>query len=248
LNPRLHLEPTRANLPQMQTLRSAPVLLLMFVCLFAASTPLPGAVPKVHTVTLGPVRRISYTPPDATPQDKSDESSLLKIRPLFVDDRQKEWTTGETHDVTDRSFTVRRALRLNDALPSEAAARWVWQPGPWLLVDRITGHITALHLPDFDSAVSDAVWFRDYAAYCGVAATAKGGLFAVVAQLGARRAVVLKQIGAWPQADHFLPVCQPAKWQRLPVRVTLQPTGGSATTYDVVGSASLVEEGDNEEN
>ena len=155
---------------------------------------------------------------------------------------------GEIHDVTDRSFTIRRALRLNDALPNDAAARWVWQPGPWLLVDRVTGHITALHLPDFDSAVSDAVWFRDYAAYCGVASTAKGGLFAVVAQLGARRAVVLKQVGAWPQADHFLPVCQPAKWQRLPVRVTLQPTGGSATTYDVVGSSSLVEEGDNEEN
>jgi len=232
----------------MQTLRSAPVLLLVFVCLFAVSTPLLGAVPKIHTVTLGPMRRVPYTPPDATPQDKSDESSMLKIRPLFVDERQKEWTTGEIHDVTDRSFTVRRALRLNDTLPSDAVARWVWQPGPWLLVDRITGHITALHLPDFDSAVSDAVWFRDYAAYCGVAATAKGGLFAVVAQLGARRAVVQKQIGAWPQADHFLPVCQLAKWQRLPVRVTMQPTGGAATTYDVVGSASLVEEGDNEEN
>ena len=94
------------------------------------------------------------------------------------------------HDVTDRTFTIRRALRLNDALPTDPVPHWIWQPGPWLLVDRITGHITALHLPDFDPAVSDAVWFRDYAAYCGTATTAKGGLFAVVAQLGARRAVV----------------------------------------------------------
>ena len=67
----------------------------------------------------------------------------------------------------------------------------------------------------------------------------------MVAQLGARRAVVQKQIGSWPQADHFIPVCQPAEWQRLPVRVTLKPTGGTPTTYSVVGSSSIIEEGDN---
>ena len=189
--------------------------------------------------------RVPYTQPDATPDTKTDETSTLKVRPLFVDDHQKEWTTGDFHDVTDRTFTIRRALRLNDALPTDAAPHWVWQPGPWLSVDRITGHITALHLPDFDAAVSDVVWFRDYAAYCGIATTAKGGLFAVVAQLGARRPVVQKQIGPWPQSNHFIPVCQPAKWQRLPMRVTLKPTGGEAITYDVVGTASILEEGDN---
>jgi hypothetical protein len=203
------------------------------------------AAPKVHTVTLGPNRRVPYVPTDATPETKLDESSTLHIRALYVDDRQKEWTTGPIHDVTDRTFTVRRALRLNDALPADPAARWVWEPGPWLMVDRTTGHITALHLPDFDSVVSNVVWFRDYAAYCGIAATARGGLYAIVAQLGARRAVVQKQIGRWPQANHFIPVCQPAKWQRLPMRVTIQPTGGEAATYDVLGSSSLVEEGDN---
>jgi hypothetical protein len=109
---------------------------------------------------------------------------------------------------------------------------------PWLSVGRVTGYITALHLPDFDSAVSDVVWFRDYAAYCGIATTAKGGLFVFVAQLGARRPVVLKQIGPWPQNNYFIPVCQSAKWQRLPMRVTMKPTGGEATTYDVVGTAS----------
>ncbi len=203
------------------------------------------AAPKVHTVTLGPSRRVPYVPTDATPETRSDESSTLRIRALYVDGRQKEWTTGEVHDVTDRTFTVRRALRLNDALPTDSAPRWVWQPGPWLMVDRTTGHITALHLPDFDPEVSNAVWFRDYAAYCGIATTARGGLFAIVAQLGARRAVVQKQIGGWPQSNHFIPVCQPAKWQRLPMRVTIQPTSGEATTYDVLGSASLVEEGEN---
>jgi len=237
----------RPSRPAPQTLHFLHALSLLALCVFPSWRPLFAAVPKVHTVTLGPLRKVPYTQPDATPDTKADETSTLKIRPLFVDDRQKEWTTGEVHDITDRTFTVRRALRLNDALPTEAVPHWVWQPGPWLSVDRITGHITALHLPDFDAAVSDVVWFRDYAAYCGIATTAKGGLFAIVAQLGARRAVVQKQIGAWPQSNHFIPVCQPAQWQRLPMRVTFKPTGGDAATYDVVGTASILEEGDGPE-
>jgi hypothetical protein len=229
----------------MQIFRVTPVLSLLTLLLLT-NNPLHAA-PKVHTVTLGPTRHVPYIQPDATPDTKSDETSTLRIRPLFVDDRQKEWTTGELHEITDRTFTIRRALRLNDALPTDPAAHWIWQPGPWLVVDRITGHITALHLPDFDSAVSDVTWFRDYAAYCGIATTAKGGLVAVVAQLGARRAVVQQKIGPWPQPDHFIPVCQPAKWQRLPTRVTLQPTAGTPLTFNVLGSSSLIEETDNDE-
>ena len=76
----------------------------------------------------------------------------LKIRALLVDGVLKEWTTGDAHDVTDRSFVVRRVIRLNDALPGDKptrrkASHWVWQRGPWLLVDRVTGHVTALHCP-----------------------------------------------------------------------------------------------------
>ena len=226
--------------------RPKPRLLIgLLLALLSLSAVQLLAAPKVHTVTLGPSRRVSYLPTDATLETKSDESSTLRVRALYVDGRQKEWTTGEMHDVTDRTFTIRRALRLNDALPTDSSPHWVWQPGPWLMIDRTAGHITALHLPDFDPAVSDAVWFRDYAAYCGIAPTARGGLFAVVAQLGNRRAVVQKQIGTWPQSNHFIPVCQPAQWQRLPMRVTIQPTNGEAKTYDVLGSASLIEEGDN---
>jgi hypothetical protein len=247
-HPKFPCESVPLNFLSSCLLKAAPTLRIFCLALLLLSTlePLSAATPKVHTVTLGPYRRVPYTPPDATPETKGDETSSLKIRPLFVDDRQKEWTTGEIHDVTDRTFTVRRALRINDALPSEAGSRWIWQPGPWLSVDRMTGHITALHLPDFDAAVSDVVWFRDYAAYCGTSTTAaKGGLYAIVAQLGAHKAVVQKQIGKWPQTDHFIPVCQPAGWQRLPLRVTLKPTGGEATTYDVVGGTSILEEGDN---
>jgi hypothetical protein len=232
----------------MQIFRSAPVRLLVSLCVSIVVQRAFAAAPRTHTVTLGAVRRVPYTQPDATPDSRVDETSTLKVRPLLVDGLQKEWTTGDSHDVTDRSFTIRRALRLNDSLPVDVAPHWIWQPGPWLLVDRTTGHVTALHLPDFDSAVSDAVWFRDYAAYCGIATTAKGGLVAIVAQLGARRAVVVRSIGPWPQPNHFIPVCQPAKWQRLPLRVTLQPTAAEPLTFDVLGSASsLIEENESAE-
>ena len=206
-----------------------------------------AAGPKIHTVGLGGVRKVPFTPIEATPDTKSEESTTLKIRPLIVDGRQKEWTTGESHDITDRSFVVRRALHINDSLPNDGPDKWVWQPGPWLLVDRVSGHITALHLPDFDTSVSNVVWFRDYAAYCGVATTAKGGLYGVVAQLGARKAIAQRQFGKWPQPEHVAPACQPAQWQRLPMRVTLRPTNGDPFTLDVLGTTSLVEEGDNDD-
>ena len=232
----------------MQTFRSAPVPLLALLCFGIPHQAQAGtSSPKIHTVTLGAMRKVPYTPPDAVHGTPDADALQLKVRPLIVDGRQREWTTGDTHDVTDRSFTIRRALRINDSLPADAAAHWVWQPGPWLLVDRSTGHITALHLPDFDSLVSEVSWFRDYAAYCGVAQTAKGGLYAVVAQIGARKAVVQKQIAPWPQPAHTDHPCQPAQWQRQPMRVAIQLAGGDAVTFDIVGGSSIVEEGDGED-
>ena len=228
----------------MQTLRSAPVPLLLILCA-CLSLQAFAAPPKIHAVTLGPVKKVPYTPPTSEAPSRDDPS--LKVRALFVDGRQREWTTGDTHDVTDRSFTIRRALRINDRLPGEAADRWVWQPGPWLLVDRATGHIAALHLPDFDPIVSDVAWFRDYAAYCGVATTVKGGLFAVVTQINNRKLIVHKQLGPWPQPEHSAAPCQPPLWQRQPMRATLELTGGTAMTFDVVGTTSLIEDGDAED-
>ena len=227
----------------MQTLRLAVVpLLLLFSC------PLMfGAVPKVHSVTLGASKHVPYTPPEANSSNKSEEESTLRVRALSVDGVQKEWTVGDVHDVTDRTFVVRRALRIDDSLPAEAP-KWTWQPGPWLMVDRVTGHIAALHLPAFDPEVSEVVWFRDYAAYCGIATTVRnGGLVAVVAELGARKAVVQKALGAWPQANAAHPVCAMSKWQRTPMRATIQATGGDAMTFDVVGLSSLVEDGETSE-
>jgi hypothetical protein len=239
----------RSSLACMQTFRSALARLLMWTLVFFLLPPgfshARAAPAKVHTVVLGAARKVPYTPPASpAPDGTPARPEMLKVRSLMLDGHQKEWTTGDAHDVTDRSFAIQRALRLNDALPGETASHWSWQPGPWLLVDRTTGHVTALHLPDFDAMVSNAVWYRDYAAYCGTAQTAKGGLFVIVAQIGTTRTVVKKQIGKWPQSTAAQPVCTAAIWQRAPMRVTLQATGDEPMTFDVVGAAALVEEGD----
>ncbi len=202
--------------------------------------------PKEHVVALGAARREPYSVASDPAGAKKDEIEL-KVRPLVVDGKVKEWTTGEAHDVTDRSFAVRRAVRLNDALPTDHVDRWVWQRGPWLLVDRTTGKVTALRLPDFDPAVSEAVWFRDYAAYCGVNASGKQ-LFAVVAQVEARRPLLARKLGAWDAADHPSPACGQAVWQREPLRVSFQPTGAAAVSFDLTGtSAVLVEDDDSDQ-
>jgi len=168
---------------------------------------------------------------------------------LVVDGRVVEWTTGDLHDVTDRSFAVRRALRVNDSLPDDTAKaglHWVWQRGPWLLVDRVTGHVSALKLPDYDPAASQVAWFRDYAAYCGVTATGKS-LFAVVAQLSVRKPVLAKKIAAYDLENHPWPVCGIPEWQREPLRVTFHPAGKDEVSFDVVGgSAALVEDSEDE--
>lgn len=198
---------------------------------------------KPHVVALGAARREPYSV-EGDPAGAKKGETELKVRPLVVDGKVKEWTTGEAHEVTERSFAVRRAVRLNDALPTDHEARWVWQRGPWLLVDRESGKIAAQHLPDFDPAISEAVWFRDYAAYCGLNATGKQ-LFAVVAQVAARRPLLARKLGPWDPADHPSPACGAAIWQRDPLKVSFLPSGGQAVSFDLVGaSAVLVEDGD----
>ncbi len=198
-------------------------------------------------MALGGAKKVPYSkegdPAGALPGEKD-----LKIRPLVVDGRVKEWTTGEPHDVTDRSFAVRRVLRINDALPTDKTEHWVWQRGPWLLVDRTAGHTVPLKLPDYDPTVSDVSWFRDYAAYCGLTSTGKQ-LYAVVAQVSARKPLVVKKLAPWdPAVAHTAAACAPAAWQREPLRITFQATGIPPASFDLVGSSAvLVEEGDAEE-
>jgi hypothetical protein len=202
-----------------------------------------AATHKEHIVVLGAGKHVPYSRA-GDPAGASATEDSLKIRPLLVDGVVKEWTTGDAHDVTDRSFVVRRVLRLNDALPGDKQGHWVWQRGPWLLIDRATGHVAALKLPDYDPGVSQVSWFRDYGAYCGITASGKS-LFAVVAQLAARKPVLAKKVDAF-DADPKTrpdPVCGAPDWQREPLRVTFHPTGKGDVSYDIVpGSAVLVED------
>jgi hypothetical protein len=200
------------------------------------------AVAKVHSVALGAWRKVPYTPPSPSANAPDNPATTLRVRPLVIDGQVRDWTTGDIHEITDRTFVARRAVRLNDALPEETGAHWLWVLGPWLLVDRATAHISVLRLPDFDPAVSQVVWFRDYAAYCGVNSTGKR-LYAVVSQLGLRRPLIAKPLGAWTVDDHPTPACGPATWSRQPLQVVFHPTHGDALSYQIFGLASALVEG-----
>ena len=245
-----------------------PSVLAAGLLIFA---PVFGAVPpkKPHAVVLGAAKQVPYSKA-GDPAGAGPDETALRIRALFVDGRVSEWTTGDAHDVTDRSFVVRRALRINDTLPSDrpadkpaekpaeakqapgpqpalTAPHWVWQRGPWLLVDRLTGHVTALKLPDYDPGASQVAWFRDYAAYCGVTATGKS-LYAVVAQIGVRKPVLARKLSGYDAANHPWPICDLPEWQREPLKITFHPNGQDAAGFDLVGgSAALVEENENSE-
>jgi hypothetical protein len=225
------------------------IAFMAMVALLAIPLAVSASPRKVHTVALGAAKHLAYSKAGDPAGATAGEDSI-RIRPLLVDGLLKEWTTGDSHDVTDRSFVVRRVIRLNDALPGDkpvpADKHWVWQRGPWLLVDRVTGHIVALKLPDYDPGVSQVAWFRDYGAYCGLTASGKS-LYAVVAQVAARKPVLARKLSAFDPENHPQPVCGPAEWQREPLRVTFHPTGKDAANFEVVpGSAVLVEDASDE--
>src|ERR1700723_4718029 len=114
--------------------RFAGLTSLLFLTLFTILSA-SAAPRKAHTVVLGAVRHVPYSKA-GDPASAAAGESVLDIRALLVDGVLKEWTTGEAHDVTDRSFVVRRVIRLNDSLgggkPRAAGSRWVLQRGPWV--------------------------------------------------------------------------------------------------------------------
>jgi hypothetical protein len=111
----------------------------------------------------------------------------------YVDGKLKEFTIGSPHEIAERLFVVRRAFRVKDTLPDEATPRWLWQRGGWVLVDRVTGRITPLNLPEFDAYRSIASWYRDYVAYCGVSDDNQK-LYALVMELRRGKPVLKKEL------------------------------------------------------
>jgi hypothetical protein len=229
--------------------------------LWLAVAPLHG-VRKPHVVSFGKWQTVKWfadtpAPKISEPKDQADAAPKgieekgvdLKIRPLYVDTQLKENTTGPPHEITDRVFVVRRAYRVNDSLPGEEATkpRWRWQLGGWLLVDRVSGRVSALNLPEFDAHYSSASWYRDYVGYCGVSDDGKK-LHAVVAILGRRKPVVKAAMGEADEQNRDAN-CAPPTWERQPTQITFDLNGGaSKATFSVRGhSADLVPDEPEEE-
>jgi hypothetical protein len=126
--------------------------------------------------------------------------------------------------VTDHTFVVQRVFRLNDSLSQETAPeRWRWEHGGWLLVNRVTGKMQQVPLPEFDPFNSAVAWFRDYAAYCGVSDDGKKAS-AIVVQLGRRKPLLKKPLGETSAvASTSASQCPAPVWERAPSRVAFDP-------------------------
>ncbi len=160
----------------------------------------------------------------------------MVVRPLLVDGDIRDYTVGEPQDITEDTFVIQRAFRLNDRLPDDpkSQAKWKWQKGAWLLVDRDSGRVTALKLPDFDPFYSAAAWYQDYVAYCGV--SPEGDMvYAVIYKVSDKKALLDRELrrakgGSDPHAE-----CAAPDWDRNPARVTFSPTGMQKMTFQVNG-------------
>ena len=80
---------------------------------------------KTHIITFGKTANVQWF---VTPE----KSLPIAVRPLYVDGKLREFTSGDAHDVTDSSFVVRRAYRINDYLPDDQkkVPNWKWQREP----------------------------------------------------------------------------------------------------------------------
>ena len=191
-----------------------------------------AAAPKVHVITFG-----KWTTVEWVPGTGDNKSVTLKVRALVVDGRPKEHFLGSPHEVTERLFLVRRVFRVNDSLPDDPGpSKWQWQRGGWLLIDRVTGRISAINLPEFDAFYSGVTWYRDYAAYCAVSDDGKK-IYALVAQLGRRKPVLKKLLSNEGLPEDAAPdsACPAPRWQRAPVRVTFESAAAAKQTFTIRG-------------
>ena len=222
-----------------------PVLVAFLVCAAFLGEASSAAV-KVHTISFGKTISVTWMAGSGLQDDKPQ---TIKVRALIVDGKVKEYVLGSPHEVTDRLFVLRRAFRVNDSLPEESTVRWQWQRGGWLLVDRLTGRVSAINLPEFDALYSAASWYRDYAAYCGVSDDGRKR-FAIVAQLSRRKPVLKKELPGAGLADDAAPdsACSPPVWSRNPVRVSFEISGSAKETYAIRGHVvDAVNDADDEE-
>jgi hypothetical protein len=204
---------------------------LVLILIFIVSTQYADA--KAHLVTFGAWMQVQlFVGPDA------DRVKDMRVRALLVDGHTREYLVGEAHDVTDRTFVVRRVFRMNDSLTS-GRPQWKWQRGGWIMVDRTSGRISKINLTDFDPFYSVVSWFRDYAAYCGVNDGQK--LYAIVSQIGERRPVLRSYIGPALDKDEPDSQCDAPIWQKQPLRVSFAPKQGQKLSFSIHGRSGEAE-------
>jgi hypothetical protein len=132
---------------------------------------------------------------------------------------------------------------------AQSGAYSQWQRGGWLLVDRLTGHVSSINLPEFDVFYSAASWYRDYVAYCGVTEDGKK-TFAMVAQISRRKPVLKKPLSNDGVAEDAAPdsACTAPSWQRGPVRVSFEAGSSAKQTFAIRGHVvDLVNDAEEEE-
>jgi len=206
-------------------MRSAITYLLLLLC----ALPLVAErKAKVHVVSYGKVMTVRL-------MLGADEKNAqpVKVRPLYIDGKLKEFVTGEERAITDHLAVARRIIRINNNLPEEkVVGNWLWRLDGWLLVDRAKAQVKLLTLPFFDPYYSQTSWFRDYAAYCGFNDSGEK-LFAVVTQIGARKPVLKAPLGAATHGEDPADNCQPPQWEKSPVRVSFAPTHGEKKSFQI---------------
>jgi len=222
----------------MRTYRGKIALAIVLSALLAAKG---RAASRTHIISFGKWTSATWL---ATENDKP---MIMKVRPLIIDGRIREYVLGLPHDVTDRLFVARRAFRVNDSLTEDSTPQWQWQRGGWLLVDRTTGRVSSINLPEFDTFYSTASWYRDYVAYCGVSDDGKN-TYAMVAQIGRRKPVLKKPLSnsgvieSGPDSG-----CVTPSWQRTPVRVSFETADGGKQTFAIRGHVVDMVNDDEEE-
>jgi hypothetical protein len=174
------------------------------------------AAPRQHTIFFGKSRTVQLA--------SESGASPAAVRDLFIDGKAREHTTGAVHEVTDRYFVVRRAVRVNDGLAGETKdPLWIWQLSGWISIDRQSGRVSQINLPAFDDETSNVSWYRDYVAYCGVSDDGSKS-YMMVAVLRKRKPILKKEMTASS--------CPAPHWERTPTRVTFT-VAGEKTTFAV---------------
>jgi hypothetical protein len=163
---------------------------------------------------------------------KSDVRDI-QVRALLIDGEIKYFTIGEPQNVTDDMFVIRQAYRLDDLRPDEPVERpeWRWQRGGWLVVERASGDVYPLKLPDFDPFHSVAVWKGDMVAYCGLSDDAEK-LYGVVAQIGEKKPLNRVALGRAVNLGEPDSECAAPEWTAN--GVIFRPAGKDETLVKVL--------------